>query len=166
MHLFENSCSGQVCHQAVISAAKSTSCNGKVLNPYYATAIALNESGGLMSKESNGSNIKHFGCDPFGAAGIGETIEEKLSCMTTTLQNDCQAGKTDTETLAEYGYEPGNNLENLITILGGSSSTPLFVSPSQASTYSNTINTTLQTKGVDYWTVYYQGFIDNFCSTQ
>ena len=165
MHLFENTCSNQVCHKTVISQAKNTSCNSKVLNPYYAIAIALNESGGLMSINKDGSNIKHFGCDPFGATGIGFSIEEKLSCMTNTLRNDCVAGKTDTQTLAEYGYQPGNNLENLINILGGPNSTTLFVSPSQASTYDSTLTQALQTKDVGYWTIYYQGFIDNFCTT-
>ena len=163
-HLFENTC-GQACYQEILDQTlSSSSCNGQVLNPYFAIAIALNENGGLVSGEPDGTSPKHFGCDPFGAAGVGETINEKLACMINTLRNKCQAGLSQEEILKIYGYEPGNNLENLIDLLEGPSNPQLFISPSQANQYANSLSALLPNQK-DFWYYYYSGYIDNYCAT-
>lgn len=121
--LFEKSSGGSFYYNKVIQAAASTTCNGEQLNPYWAVGIALNENGGLMSDLVDGSSNSHFGCN----IPQVQTIEEKISCMTNTLRNDCLAGKTDEQILEEYGYAPGYVLYP-ITVLdyGNSYPPPLF----------------------------------------
>jgi hypothetical protein len=164
-HLFENSCNGELCYKAILKQTlSSSSCNGQVLNPYYAMAITLNENGGLVSGDESGTSAKHFGCDPFGAAGVEETVEGKLSCMINTLKNKCEAGLSQEENLENYGYEPGNNLGNLVGILEGPSNPDLFVSPSQAAQAASDLETLLPTQQ-DLWGYYFSGYIDNYCAT-
>ena len=69
----------------IIAAASATKCNGKSLNPFWAMSIALNENGGLMSDNLKGDSKSHFGCN----VSQLQTIEEKITCMTNTLRNDC-----------------------------------------------------------------------------
>jgi len=163
-HLFETTC-GLACYQEILDKTLSTSsCNGQVLNPYYAIAIALNENGGLVSGNPTATSAKHFGCDPFGAAGVAETIEGKLACMINTLRNKCQAGLSQEENLTSYGYQPGNNLENLISLLEGPLSPQLFISPSQATLNAGNLSTLLPSQQ-SFWYYYYAGYIDNYCTT-
>ncbi len=117
--LFEED-GGQFYYDKVIQAANSTSCNGKTLNPAWALGIALNENGGLMSDKLDGSSSSHFGCN----ISQVQSIEEKISCMTNTLRNDCLAGKTDSEILQEYGYPSGYILFPVTILSPGSS--PIF----------------------------------------
>ena len=163
-HLYEDTC-GQVCYQEILDQTLSaSSCNGQVLNPYYAIAIALNENGGLVSGSPQGTSDKHFGCDPFGAAGVAETIEGKLACMINTLRNKCQAGLSQEDNLTSYGYQPGNNLENLISLLKGPLSPQLFISPSQAAANAGSLSTLLPSQQ-SLWYYYYSGYIDDYCTT-
>lgn len=165
-HLFEPSCGGQVCYEYIISQTTSAPrCQGKFLNPYVAIAIALNENGGLVSNKQDGSDSKHFGCDPYGQAGIGNDILSKFSCMANTLANDCS--KPEAQALAEYGYLSGNNLNNLVSLLGGnfpctnSYCFSLWVSQSEAQSYGSALRNTLPNQR-DLWFRYYSGFINSF----
>lgn len=121
--LFEKDNAGTYYYDKVIVAASSTTCNGKQLNPFWAIGIALNENGGLMSDDVDGLSNSHFGCN----MSQLQSIEDKISCMTNTLRNDCLAGKSDEATLQEYGYLPGYVLWP-ITVLdpGGTYPPPLF----------------------------------------
>ncbi|MDP2693004.1 MAG: hypothetical protein Q8O88_05185 [bacterium] len=121
--LFEKDKGGKFYYDKIIQAANATSCNGKKLNPFWAIGIALNENGGLMTDDLKGLSKSHFGCN----ISALQTIEDKISCMTNTLRNDCLAGKTDEQALQEYGYLPGYELWP-ITVLdpGGSYPPPLF----------------------------------------
>lgn len=120
--LFENAPGGGKYYDAVIRAAAATTCNGRSLNPAWALGIALNENGGLMSDLVDGSSSSHFGCN----INEVQSIEEKISCMTNTLRNDCVAGKTDAEALAEYGYAAGYTLWPVTILSPGSYPPPLF----------------------------------------
>ncbi len=121
--LFEKDKSGKYYYDKIIAAASATKCNGKSLNPFWAMSIALNENGGLMSDNLKGDSKSHFGCN----VSQLQTIEEKITCMTNTLRNDCLAGKSDEQTLIEYGY-PADYKMFPMTVLnfGGLSSPPLF----------------------------------------
>jgi hypothetical protein len=163
-HLYENTC-GQTCYQEILDQTLATSsCNDQVLNPFYAIAITLNENGGLVSNNPEATSPTHFGCDPVGAIGVPETIDEKLSCMINTLRNNCQFGMTQEQNLKSYGYEPGNNIENLISLLEGPSNPQLFISPAQAAQNSSNLSTLLPTQK-DFWYYYYAGYINNYCTT-
>ncbi|NMD01474.1 MAG: hypothetical protein GYA62_17370, partial [Bacteroidales bacterium] len=120
--LFEQDGSGQYYYDKVIEAANSTTCNGKSLSPFWAIAIALNENGGLMTDDAKGYSTSHFGCN----ISQKQSIEDKLSCMVNTLRNDCAAGKSDSQTLQEYGYPAGTVLWPLSVLAPGTSSFPLF----------------------------------------
>lgn len=119
-HLFEPTCNGQLCYEYIINQTVAQArCGGEYLNPYVTVAISLSETGGLVSNQPDGSNVKHFGCDPFGRAGVGYSIIEKFECMINTFTNSCRAGRTEAQALASYGYNPGSNLNtNLVRLLG------------------------------------------------
>lgn len=114
-HLFEQTCvdGTQICYNYILNRV-----TGAGINPYLAIAIALNETGGLRSTAPDGSNIKHFGCDPFGdlSTQYSNSIEDKLTCMINTFMND-RAKPADT-LLREYGYANGANNQNLVKIIG------------------------------------------------
>jgi hypothetical protein len=152
MWLFEKSGSGYY-YNNIIQAASSVSCNGKSLNPFWAIAIALNEDGGLLSDDPIGKSKYHFGCN----LSQVQTIEQKISCMTYTLLNDCLAGKTDEETLQEYGYPPGYVLWPL-TVLdpGGKYPPPLFGGGF------NTTQLIANLKSAN-WVAAYQSVVPKFC---
>ncbi len=180
-YLFENICPGGSCSSYVVDTALSTSCSGKVINPYFAITVALNENGGLTSIHSDGTNVKHFGCAPFdiGATMYGHDIPSKTSCFTDTISNDCRDNKTDLETLQEYGYSASylRTLNNILRVLGACSAdqvnqqqlcVPIWVSPSQAQSISNSLLPIL-TSQRSLWFRYYQGYLeamatDNQCS--
>jgi len=170
--LFENSCPGGSCSSYVIDTALSTSCSGKVINPYFAITVALNENGGLTSIHNDGTNVKHFGCAPFdiGATRYGHDIPSKTSCFTNTIGNDCREGKTDLQTLQEYGYSAAYlpTLNNILRVLGACSAdqvnqqqlcVSLWVSPSQAQSISNNLLPTLASQR-SLWFRYYQGYLE------
>lgn len=165
-HLYEPTCGGQLCYDYIINQVTAAPrCQGKYLNPYLAIAISLNEDGGLVSNKQDGTNIKHFGCDPYGTQGIANTVEAKLSCMITTLANDCS--KTEAAALSEYGYLSGGNLNNLVGLLGGEFSCngpycfPLWVSSSQAQEYGKALRSVLPNQR-DLWHRYYSGYINSY----
>ncbi len=114
-HLFENSCNGQPCYQYIINQLKSPLCGDQYLNPGLAIAIALNETGGLASTDPSGANIKHFGCDPFGQAGVGTSITAKFGCMVNTFKKAC--GQTAAQVLTSYGYASDHNLTTIMSLL-------------------------------------------------
>lgn len=97
-HLFLPSCNGQICYDHIMQAANSASCNGMVVNPLIAIAIALNENGGLVSCNQNAIEPNHFGCN-LRSPG---TIEEKLDCMLRTLTSNCS--QSSVQILKRYGY--------------------------------------------------------------
>ncbi len=119
MWLFEPSKGGEFYYDYVIQQAEQTSCNGKTLNPYWAIFFALNEDAALMTDDAEGRSLAHFGCDPQGSAGFGTTIEEKDKCMMNTLRNACAAGKTDAETLQQYGYGTDYEFGTMKVLTGG-----------------------------------------------
>jgi hypothetical protein len=137
--LFEKAKGGQFYYDKIIAVASSTKCNGKSLNPFWAIGIALNENGGLMTDDLKGLSKSHFGCN----MSQLQSIEEKISCMANTLRNDCAAGKTDEQTLQEYGYAPGY-LMWPITVLdpGGVYPPPLFGSGFNTSQLITNLNNT------------------------
>jgi len=161
-HLFEPTC-GSTCYDYILSQTLSnSSCNGEVMNPYYAIAIALNENGGLVSELPSGEANNHFGCDLAGAAGYDYTIQSKTECMLNTLTNDCLAGKSDAEALAEYGYSSGYNISPMAVL--NAQSYDLFISPGQASAYANALRSLLPTQ-VDLWFDYYcPGYIQPYAA--
>lgn len=113
-NLFNNVCNGgQACYSYIVDQASIAG-----INPYLAIAIALNEDGGLRSNQADYSNVKHFGCDPFGSTLYSRpsTIENKLSCMITTLSGNKAASSNDI--LTSYGYVNGYDNHNLSTIIG------------------------------------------------
>jgi len=116
-HLFMSSCTGnRLCYEYILNRIM----NETDLNPYLAIAIALNETGGLISTRSNFAG-RHFGCgvDPTGVDVIStSTIEEKLSCMIGAFNNYKAQGKSDNEALTTYGYSLGYNNRNLRKIIG------------------------------------------------
>ncbi len=150
--LFEKDSKGQYYYDKIIAAASAASCNGKSLNPFWAIGIALNENGGLMSDNTKGDSTSHFGCN----ISQLQTIDEKTSCMINTLRNDCLAGKTDEQTLSEYGYAPGYVLYP-ITVLdfGGSYPPPLFGSGDTDKLKTNLLNTD--------WVAVYKSVAPIFC---
>lgn len=171
-HLFLPSCEGTNCYEYITSKTSTTpACSGRYLNPDLAIAIALNEDGGLASTDPQARNIKHFGCDPFCVAGIDTDIPGKFGCMTRTLSADC--GKTDSQILAEYGYQGVRNLNVIINLLGGctrsaESTTVLcadvFVSQPTAAANAGRLNNLLPTQ-TDLWQRYYSGFLRDFTTT-
>lgn len=161
-HLFEPSCNGQLCYQFFDSFAgqTQTECNGQFINPYLTIAVALNESGGLVSDNDSGSNVKNFGCDPFGRLGIASTPTSKFSCFINTITNDC--GKSDTDILSEYGYTPGHNLFSIMNILGAPT-TSVFVSHNDAISYASRLNSLLSSEAEqNRWYAYYKGYIEDY----
>lgn len=176
-YLFENICPGGSCSSYVVDTALSTSCSGKVINPYFAITVALNENGGLTSIHSDGTNVKHFGCDPFDVIGIDYDIPSKTACFANTIRANCN--KSDLETLQEYGYSASylRTLNNILRVLGACSAdqvnqqqlcVPIWVSPSQAQSISNNLLPIL-TSQRSFWFRYYQGYLeametDNQCS--
>jgi hypothetical protein len=165
-HLFEPTCGGQVCYDYIINQVSAAPrCQGKYLNPYVAIAIALNEDGGLVSNKQDGTNIKHFGCDPYGTLGTAPTVEAKLSCMMNTFANDCS--KTEAAALSEYGYLSGNNLNALVGLLGGDFPCngaycfSLWVSGSDAQSYGAALKSTLPNQR-NLWYRYYSGYINSY----
>ncbi len=151
MWLFEPSKGGEFYYDYVIQQAEKTSCGGNTLNPYWAIFFALNENAGLMTDDANGLSKDHFGCDQGGGAGFGLTVEEKDRCMMATLRNDCLAGKTDAQTLEEYGYPPDYGFGTM-TILTGGEIPPLW--GSNFNTGSNLVSTLLS---IDWLKVYPPG---------
>jgi hypothetical protein len=125
MWLFETNSSGQYYYDYIIQKAESTTCNGKHLNPFWAIFIAINEDAGLLSDDAKGRGDNHFGCNQDGSLTDDDTIEAKTQCMLNTLRNDCLAGKTDEQTLLEYGY-PQNYGFGYMTILGSTPDAPLW----------------------------------------
>lgn len=176
-YLFENICPGGSCSSYVVDTALSTSCSGKVINPYFAITVALNENGGLTSIHSDGTNVKHFGCDPFDVIGIDYDIPSKTACFANTIRANCN--KSDLETLQEYGYSASylRTLNNILRVLGACSAdqvnqqqlcVPVWVSPSQAQSISNSLLPILASQR-SLWFRYYQGYLeamatDNQCS--
>jgi hypothetical protein len=162
-HLFEPSCSGTVCYEAILARTLTqTQCKGKVLNPYYAIAIALNENGGLIATDTQGTNVKHFGCDPFGNTSYPTTIDGKLTCMLNTFTSYCEDGKSQAESLSTYGYVPSNKLDGIINTLGGND-TNLYVSAAQAQSYAQSLRFHLNsTAGRDLWRRYYQPVVNDY----
>jgi hypothetical protein len=167
-HLYEPSCNGQVCYDYIVSnLANGPTCREKVINPYVGIAISLNETGGLVSNLENGANIKHFGCDPYKVLGIAADPVSKFQCMVNTLINDCRAGKPDAETLSEYGYLPGNNLNSLVDLLGGSETCrdgycfSLFVDKSTAQSAASNLRNLLPQQR-ELWERYYGGYLRQF----
>ena len=176
-YLFENICPGGSCSSYVVDTALSTSCSGKVINPYFAITVALNENGGLTSIHSDGTNVKHFGCDPFDVIGIDYDIPSKTACFANTIRANCN--KSDLETLQEYGYSASylRTLNKILRVLGACSAdqvnqqqlcVPIWVSPSQAQSISNNLLPTLASQR-SLWLRYYQGYLeamatDNQCS--
>lgn len=118
-HLFNNSCGGQRCIEYILQNIQGTG-----LNPYLVMAIALNETGGLISAKP-GFVGPHFGC---GVGGSGEggqvisdgTIESKLQCLKGFFANQkSNFGQlSDSEVLSKYGYSNGNRNQNLTKIMG------------------------------------------------
>ena len=170
--LFENSCPGGSCSSYVIDTALSTSCSGKVINPYFAITVALNEDGGLTSIHSDGSNVKHFGCDPFDVRGIGYDIPSKTACFANTIRAGCN--KSDLQNLQEYGYSASYlpTLNNILRVLGACSAdqvnqqqlcVSLWVSPSQAQSISNSLVPTLSSQR-NLWFRYYQGYLEGMAT--
>lgn len=103
-------CGGQRCYDYIIDQVLAQS----DINPYLAIAIALNETGGLISNNPDGSG-PHFGCAP----GRHESIEIKLQCMIDTLNNyRTRDTLNDNEALEKYGYVGGYNNSNLNKIIG------------------------------------------------
>ncbi len=168
-HLFEISCNGQICYEYIIGQTVANSrCGGRYFNPYVAIAIALNETGGLVSNLPDGSNIKHFGCDPFGRLGIGLTPVEKFQCMINTFSNSCNNGLSEEEALRRYGYNPSDNLNNLVVILGLNQTTrpsgyrfDLWIDSSTAESYAQRLRDTLPLQR-DLWYRYYKPYIDAY----
>lgn len=168
--LFEDVCPYPgSCSVFITNIARATTCSDNlVMNPYFAITVALNETGGLASSNSDGSNIKHFGCDPFGQQGIPPDINSKAACFSNTIKNNC--GKDDLITLQEYGYTAAYlpTLNNILRILGACSADqvkqpqlciPLWVSPSQAQSISNSLLPTLASQR-SLWFRYYQGYLE------
>jgi hypothetical protein len=140
MWLFMRSSGGQYVYEQIVQAAEATSCNGEHLNPAWALFIALNENAGLMTDDPDGESLDHFGCDQQERAGYALTIEGKLDCMLDTLRNDCAAGKTDEQTLTEYGYPPGYGFGNMGLLgLAGDPPPPLWGSNFPVSTMISTM---------------------------
>jgi len=168
-HLFENTCEGQVCYEYIISQTTANPlCQGRYFNPYIAIAIALNENGGLVSNLPDGSNIKHFGCDPFGRLGIGLTPIEKFRCMINTFSNSCNNGLSEEEALERYGYNPSDNLNNLVNILGLNQNIrprgynfDLWIDAQTAQSYAQRLRNILPTQR-DLWYRYYKPYIDAY----
>lgn len=98
--LFSDVCAGKTpCYEYIIDQAISrNTCHGTVINPYIAIGIALNENGGLVSKNPDGSAADHFGCNRF----VHGTIEEKVDCMLNTLTGRCTEGGVTS--MKKYGY--------------------------------------------------------------
>jgi len=154
MWLFEQY-EGQTVYDRIIQKAQQTTCNGKSLNPLWALGIALNENAGLMTNDADGDSPTHFGCN---VCEIG-TIDEKMECMMNTLRADCAAGKTDEQTLQEYGYPPGYVLFP-ITVLSpaGAYPPPIFGSDFDVGTIiQNLLNTD--------WKSVYPTAQDIFCQS-
>jgi hypothetical protein len=163
-HLFENTC-GQLCSDYLLSRVRSeTSCNGKVLNPYFAVAIALNENGGLVSCEPGGTRFNHYGCDLQGLAGYSTTIDSKTSCMINTLVGNCRAGLSDLENLQRYGYAQGAASLDPLDVLNNPNDN-LFISASDANTYANILRSTLAGQRLLWWK-YYCGYINNYAQSE
>ena len=164
-HLFETTCGGTPCYEYILNRVRNEgSCNGKVLNPYYAIAIALNENGGLVSCKPGGQDAKHFGCDIDSRAGYNQTIESKTSCMLNTLVNKCRAGMSDADNLAEYGYPPGYTLWPLGIL--NSPTNNLFVGSSDASSYASALTTLLPTQKDLWWKSYCSGYIQPYAQQE
>jgi hypothetical protein len=87
--------------------------------------------------------------------------------MVNTLINDCRAGKPDAETLSEYGYLPGNNLNSLVDLLGGSETCrdgycfSLFVDKSTAQSAASNLRNLLPQQR-ELWERYYGGYLRQF----
>ena len=113
-HLFRNDCNGgRSCIQYILEeVTKKTD-----LNPYLAVAIALNETGGLISNEPNNVG-PHFGCgiDRSKPGFISQgTIEEKLECMLGFFADN--RALTSDAALRKYGYKDGSRNDNLNKII-------------------------------------------------
>jgi hypothetical protein len=113
-HLFRNDCNGgQSCIQYILDEATSKT----DLNPYLVAAIALNETGGLISSEPQFIG-PHFGCgvDRSRPGFISQgTIEEKLNCMLGFFAEN--RGLSSDAALRKYGYSNGARNDNLNKII-------------------------------------------------
>lgn len=165
-HLFETSCpNDKLCYQHIFEQLQSRlNSSNQIINPYFAIAISLNENGGLTSTNSDYTSLKHFGCDPYGQAGYSYTLDGKLDCMISTLLSYHSGGLDQKGSLSRYGYQPGNNLLNIIDLLKGPSDPSLWVSPSQARQYTQSLAPVLSSQSSsNFWQDYYSGYLDSLC---
>lgn len=125
-HLFYPDCQGgQYCYSYILNTIRGTG-----LNPYLIMAIAMNETGGLISNKP-GFVGPHFGCglgasdNPGQIIGDG-SIESKLQCVLGFFErNSIDTPAEADAALKKYGYRNGVKEDNLVKIIGylGGSST-------------------------------------------
>lgn len=113
-HLFRNSCNGnQSCIEYILDRVTQES----EVSPMLMMAIALNETGGLISNEP-GFIGPHFGCgidrDNPGRIAAG-TIEDKLTCALGFFSQN--RSLSSDEALRLYGYANGSRNSNLNKII-------------------------------------------------
>jgi hypothetical protein len=118
-HLFYPDCQGgQYCYSYILNTIKSADIGGKRLNPYLVMAIALNETGGLISRKP-GFIGPHFGCGIGPSDNPGQiisdgSIESKLQCLIGFFKANENLSANDA--LSKYGYSNGARNGNLVKI--------------------------------------------------
>jgi len=116
-HLFYPDCNGgQLCYEYILNQITSRT----NLNPYLVMAIAMNETGGLISAKP-GFVGPHFGCGLGGSGSGGQiisdgSIESKLQCLMDFF--DRNSALSDNDALKRYGYGNGVSENNLVKIIG------------------------------------------------
>lgn len=118
-HLFLNHCNGgELCYDYILNRVV----NETEVNPYFAIAVSLNETGGLLSFKDNYAG-PHFGCgvdfsDPSGLSTTSQTIETKVDCFINTLNSYQAEGLSADGAMSKYGYKNGEHNQNINKIIG------------------------------------------------